>query len=82
MGGQVEVGAEEKVELATTQHEVETEVGGSLEICIDGGKEGEIERVVPELADDRWGTGLDTVGNSFEYVEFNGGKKVKATGRK
>ena len=78
MGGEVQVGASELFKLPAAEHEVEREMGGGLEVGVNGGKEVQIVGVEPELANGSGGAGVHTAGNALAQVEVKGREEVKS----
>ena len=78
LGREVEVAALEEVELAGAQHEVEADVRSGVKIGVNGGEDGEIGRVEPQLPNDGRCGGFDATRDGAADVEVEGWQKVKA----
>jgi hypothetical protein len=77
LGGEVEVAAEQEVQLTGPKHEVKGQVGGGGEILVDGGEEREICRVIPLLPWCRGRAAVVATGNGVADRKVAGWDEVK-----
>ena len=72
LGGDVEVAAEQEVQLPSPEHEVEGKVGCGGEVVIDGGEKGKVRGVIPLLTCGRGCAAVVAAGNGAAYGHVAG----------
>ena len=73
----VEVAAEQEVELPSPQHEVKGKVGCGSKVGINGGEKGKVIGMIPLLPRGGGGTAVVAAGNGAAYGHVAGRKKVE-----
>ena len=80
VSGEVQVTAEEEIELPGPQHEVKGRVGGSGEVVVDGREQGKVCRVKPLLSGGRCRTGVVASCDGLTNWKVARGNEVKFMG--
>ena len=75
--GDVEVAAEQEVELPSPQHEVKGKVGCGSKVGINGGEKGKVIGMIPLLPRGGGGTAVVAAGNGAADRHVAGRKKVE-----
>ena len=80
LGGEIHVGAQKPLKLATPEHDVEGEMGGCFKVGVDRGEHVQVVGMVPQLAGGKASVDFHADGNTSAEAKVKGREQTEAVG--